>query len=107
LTNGASASLTLGGIVSITTLTPTGAGNTVIYNGPAQTVHSGAYVNLTLSGTGVKTIQSGTSTTGLMYLDGSLGAVSATTAGNLSVGSLTVGSNTTLSTPTGQAYTWL
>ncbi len=100
LTNGAGATLTLGGLVSVTTFTPSGAGNTVIYNGPAQTVRAAAYVNLTLAGTGVKTIQSGaTSVTGNMVLDGTSGAVSATTAANLAItGSLTVGGNTSLST---------
>ncbi|WP_158286364.1 beta strand repeat-containing protein, partial [Flavobacterium circumlabens] len=41
--------------VGITTLTATGAGNTVNYNGAAQTIKSTSYYNLTFSGSGIKT----------------------------------------------------
>ena len=99
LTNGAGATLNMGGINTVGTFTPNGANNTVNYTGGAQAVRGAAYVNLSLGGSGVKTMQAGTSVTGNMVLDGSAGAVSATTAANLAItGSLTVGSNTSLAT---------
>jgi hypothetical protein len=56
LTQAASATLNIGGTSGITTLTATASGNTVNYTGAAQTVNATTtYVNLGLSGTGVKT----------------------------------------------------
>jgi hypothetical protein len=55
LVNSATGVLNLGGTATITTLTSTAAGNTVNYTGGAQTVKTGTYVNLGLSGTGAKT----------------------------------------------------
>ena len=43
-------------------MTATAAGNTVNYNGAAQTLKATTYDNLTLSGTGAKTFPSGTTT---------------------------------------------
>ena len=68
--------------------------STVEYYGAAQTVGSITYGNLILSGSGTKTLQSGTTA-----LSGSLtlsGTVSATTAANLAIsGNLNIGDGTT------------
>src|SRR5262249_13187426 len=57
LTNSAAGILNLGGsTTTITTLTATASGNTVNYNGAAQTVKPVSYYNLTLSGTSAKTM---------------------------------------------------
>ena len=49
-------------VPTITTMTATAAGNVVIYSGAgSQTVKSQAYLNLTLSGSGLKTLPTGTS----------------------------------------------
>ena len=79
------------------TLTP-GTG-TVNYNGASQTVGSYVYNNLNLSGSGVKTLQAGTtSVTGNLTLSGT---ATATTAANLAIGgSLNVGSGTAFTTGT-------
>ncbi len=81
---------------TITTLTATASGNTVNYNlAGAQTVFSTNYYNLTLSGSGGKTLQSGTTAIG-----GNLtlsGTATSTTAANLTItGNLSVGDGTTL-----------
>ena len=72
------------------------AGSTINYNGTAQTVKAVAYLgNLTLSGSGIKTLQTGTTTIG-----GNLtlsGTATATTVANLAIsGNLSVGNGTTL-----------
>lgn len=77
------------------TLTVTAAGNTVNYNGAgAQTVRSNTYQNLILSGSGVKTLQAGTTTIG-----GNLtlsGTASTTTVVALAItGNLVIGDGTT------------
>ncbi|MFI5252107.1 MAG: M20/M25/M40 family metallo-hydrolase [Bacteroidota bacterium] len=93
LTQGAAVTdtLNLGGTSTITTLTATGAGNTVNYYGVAQTVHSNNYYNLTLSGSGAKTLQTGTTTIGgNLTLSGTATAttvVALAVTGNFSVGS--------------------
>ncbi|MFI5253639.1 MAG: T9SS type A sorting domain-containing protein [Bacteroidota bacterium] len=96
LTQGAAATdtLNLGGTSTITTLTATGAGNTVNYNGAGQTVHGNNYYNLTLSGSGTNVLQAATTTiSGNLTLSGT--AV-ATTVANLAItGNLTVGTGTT------------
>jgi hypothetical protein len=55
LTNGTSATLNFGGASITPTLAATAAGNTVNYTGAAQTVKPTTYVNLGLSGSGLKT----------------------------------------------------
>jgi Secretion system C-terminal sorting domain len=65
-TQGAGDFLNFGGAsIAITTFTPTGAGNTVNYDAAgAQTVRAGVvYQNLTLSGSGAKSLSAITSTT--------------------------------------------
>jgi len=86
--------LNIGGTSTINTLTATGTGNTVNYAGGAQTVRPIPYVNLGLSGSGIKTLQAGTnSITGNLVLSGT---VSTTPAANLTIGgSITIGSGTT------------
>ena len=69
LTNGASATLNLGGTSTVTTLTATAADNTVNYTASGdQTVKNPAtatdYVNLGLSGSGAKSIASNTDISG-------------------------------------------
>jgi fibronectin-binding autotransporter adhesin len=57
LTQGATATLTYNGTTGIApTLNASTAGNTVIYGGAAQTVKSGTYHHLTISGTSFKTL---------------------------------------------------
>jgi len=74
LTQGASATLSIGGTSGITTLTATNSNNTVYYTGTGQTISPTTYVNLTLSNT------SGTQTTG--------GNIVTTTLYNISGGTL-------------------
>ena len=88
-----------GTILLTGTFTNTGTFNsntgTVNYNGAAQTVAGINYYHLTLSGSGAKTLQSGTTTIG-----GNLtlsGTVSTTTVAGLSInGNLSIGNGTTL-----------
>ena len=90
ITQASNATLNIGGTSGITTLTATASGNTVNYSGAAQTVYAGNYSNLTLSGSGAKTLQSGTTTIGgNLTLSGTATAttvVGLTVSGNLSVG---------------------
>jgi hypothetical protein len=60
LTQGTTGLLSIGGTSGITTLTATATGNTVNYTGVAQTVKATTFYNLTLSGSGAKTIPNGT-----------------------------------------------
>jgi uncharacterized repeat protein (TIGR01451 family) len=94
VTQGTSGILNIGGTSGITTLTATANGNTVNYNGAAQTVHNNNYYNLTLSGSGAKTLQTGTTAIGGdLTLSGT-----ATTSGvtGLTIGgSVILGSGTT------------
>jgi hypothetical protein len=57
LTQAVNASLVLGGTSAITTITAVNSNNTVEYSGAAQTVHDNTYVNLTLSGSGKKSMK--------------------------------------------------
>ena len=96
LINGATGILTIGGTSTITTLTVSAAGNTVNYNGAgAQTVKTVAYSNLTLSGSGIKTLSAGMTTIG-----GNLtmsGTATATLVVNIAVaGDLNIGTGTQL-----------
>ena len=91
--------LNLGGTSAITTLTASAIGNTVNYTGAAQTVKvpSGApatYYNLTLSGSGIKTMPATAMTVaGNFSLSGT---ATATAAAALTVGSnFTIGAGTT------------
>ena len=90
LTNGATGVLNLGGTSTITILTATAVGNIVNYTGAAQTVHSNNYYNLTMSGSGVKTLQAGTTAiTGNLILSGTTSTktvVGLTITGNLIIG---------------------
>jgi hypothetical protein len=88
LTQAASATLNIGGTSTITTLTATNTGNTVNYTGAAQTVKAVAYSNLILSGSGAKSMLTGTSvsTNGNLNITGSGSAKASIGAGlNLSV----------------------
>ena len=58
--NGTTGTLTITGTSTISSLTATASGNTVNYNGAAQSVFSTNYYNLTLSGSLAKTLQTGT-----------------------------------------------
>jgi hypothetical protein len=91
ITQGAGATLNIGGTSGITNMTATASGNTVNYTGAAQTVHSNAYDNLSLSGSGVKTLQAGTTAiTGDLILTGtvsSTGVIGLTIGGDLNIGS--------------------
>ncbi|MEI9921717.1 MAG: PKD-like domain-containing protein [Bacteroidota bacterium] len=90
LTQAANASLDLGGTSGIATITASATGNTVTYSGSAQTVHSNNYVNLSLTGSGVKTLQGGTTNiTGNFTIGG--------TASATAVNPLVIGGNLTLS----------
>jgi hypothetical protein len=94
LTQGANATLNLGGTSGITTLTATANDNTVNYSGAAQTVKSTPYFHLTLSGSGAKTMPGATLTiSGNFTMSGTCTATAAAavnTAGNFTIG----GSNT-------------
>lgn len=94
LTNGANATLNLGGTSAITTLTAGAAGNTVNYTqGGAQTVKATAYHHLGLSGSGAKTLAGVTTVNGNLTL---AGTATATASSNLAIGgNLIVGAGTT------------
>ncbi|MBI2030141.1 hypothetical protein HYT05_00800, partial [Candidatus Kaiserbacteria bacterium] len=73
------------------TLNATASGNTVNYNGAAQTLKGTAYTNLTLSGSGAKTMPSGTSVTGTLSIPAGGAQALVTTGQNLTVANLTLG----------------
>jgi hypothetical protein len=91
ITQGAGATLNIGGTSAITNMTATASGNTVNYTGAAQTVHSNDYDNLGLSGSGIKSLQVGTTTiTGDLILSGTVsttGVIGMTIGGDLNIGS--------------------
>ncbi len=96
-TQGTSAVLNIGGIFTPSanvTLTATGSGNTVNYNGSAQAIKPASYVNLTLSGSGIATLVTGTSVSGTMNIaqtgsaTASIGAGLTLTVANLTLGGL-------------------
>ena len=60
LLQAANSLLDIGGTSGITALNATASGNTVNYTGAAQTVHGSNYANIGFSGSGVKTLQVGT-----------------------------------------------
>ncbi len=94
LTQGADATLNIGGTSGITTLTATANPNTVNYSGGAQTAKAITYHDLSLSGSGSKTLTNVGTINGDLALSGTCTAATAiaTTIG----GKLTVGSGTTL-----------
>lgn len=93
LAQASGAILNLGGSSTITNMTATAIGNSVNYLGGAQNIHSNDYNHLALSGSGVKTFQSGTTA-----IAGNLtfsGTVSSTAVRGLAIGgSLTIGAGT-------------
>jgi len=88
LTQGISSTLNITGTSTITNLTATANGNTVNYNGGAQTVHSNDYYNLSLTNTGIKNLQPGTNSI--------LGNFSITDATTTAVKTLTIGGDVIL-----------
>ena len=112
LTQNANSTLNLGGTSGITTLTATASGNMVNFSGAAQTVHVNNYHDLTLSGSGAKTMTSVTNVDGNLTLSGSAtatpialtniagnlslsGTATATNAANLTIGgNLSIGDGT-------------
>ena len=90
--------LTLSGATPFTTtgfptFTANGTSATVVYSGAAQTVNPVTYTNLTLSGSGAKTLTSVTTINGNLALSGT---ATATTAANMTIGgNLSVGTGTT------------
>ncbi|MGE0590324.1 MAG: beta strand repeat-containing protein, partial [Cyclobacteriaceae bacterium] len=101
LTQSANATLNIGGTSTITTLTASALDNTVNYTGAAQTVHNINFFNLGLSGSGVKTLQAGTtSIQGDLSLSGTA-STTAVTALTIS-GDVVLGAGATLS---GGAFT--
>ncbi|HXM82133.1 MAG TPA: DUF6701 domain-containing protein [Burkholderiales bacterium] len=70
LTNGATGTLNIGGTSAIATLTASAAGNTVNYNGAAQTVKPTTYYHLTLSGSGADTMTGVTTINGNLTISG-------------------------------------
>ena len=97
LTQGTSAVLNIAGTTAVTTLVASTNVNTVNYTGTAQTINTGNYYHLNLTGSGVKTFQSGTtSIIGNLTL---AGTVSATTAANMTIGGdLDIGTGTSFNT---------
>jgi hypothetical protein len=86
---GANSVLNLDGTVSIASFDPSGVNNTVNYSGGAQTIRGLNYVGLSLMGTGVKTLESGTTNiSGSVTLGGSASVstvVDLTIGGNLAI----------------------
>jgi hypothetical protein len=89
LTQGSDAILNIGGTSGITTLTATASGNTVNFTGGAQTVKATTYNDLSLSGSGTKTITSLSTINNDLSLSGTAAATTATAlaiGGDLNVG---------------------
>jgi hypothetical protein len=93
LTQAIGAVLNIGGTSAINNLSATASGNTVNYTGAAQVVNNNNYFHLIVSGSGVKTLQAGTTAIG-----GNLtfsGTVSSTAVTGLTIGgSLSIGVGT-------------
>ncbi len=101
VTQGTTGILNIAGASTITTLTATAAGNTVNYTGAAQNIHTGNYSNLNFSGSGAKTLATGTNTIGALSLSGT---ATTTTVINLTItNNLTINTGTTFTT--GTAFT--
>lgn len=98
LTQASNATLYLEGTSTITNMTATASGNTVNYTGADQTVNNISFVNLGLAGSGIKTLQTGTtSITGNFVLGGT---ASVTGVGSLTFGSVSIGAGTTFTAGT-------
>lgn len=96
LSQGTNATLRITGSSTISTLNASATGNTVNYNGTAQTVFNTNYFNLGLSGSGIKTLQSNTSSVGGGFTLS--GTVSTSAVRGLSIGgNVTIGAGTTFS----------
>ena len=93
VTQGTTGILNIGGTAGITTLTTTATGNTVNFTGGAQTVNANNFYNLNLSGSGAKSLQTGTTSIG-----GTL-ALSGTATTTAVIG-LTIGADLTIGTGT-------
>jgi hypothetical protein len=89
LTQGTTGILNIGGTSGITTLTATATGNTVNYNGAAQTGKVTTYYNLTLSGSGIKTFATTPTVNGILSMEG-------TATITVTTGVVTYGANATL-----------
>jgi len=95
LTQGTSSILSLGGTSGITGLDASTYVNTVNYSGAGQTVRSINYSTLTLSNSGTKTLQTGTTAiTGDLNLSGT--AAATTVIGLAITGNISVGAGTSL-----------
>lgn len=82
------------GNAGVSTFTFTGTTATVNYTGAAQTVYNVNYTNLTLSGSGIKTLQTGTTAIGGNFTLS--GTASTTTVANIAItGNLSIGDGTT------------
>lgn len=103
-TQGSSSFLNLAAAHSVTSLNATGPNNTVNYTGAAQTVRGINYVNLGLSGSGVKTLQAGTTNiSGNLMLTGT---TSATTVGTLVIdGNLSIAGGCSVTNGNAQTLT--
>lgn len=100
-TNAAGSTLNVSGALMATSngvLTAIAAGNTVNYNGAAQTAKVTTYSNLTLSGSGAKTFATTPTVNGVLSMEGT-----ATVA--VTVGVVTYGANATLQYNTATART--
>ncbi len=92
LTQGTTGTLNISGTSGITTLTATASGNTVNYNGSVQTVKATTYNKIALSGSGPKSMATGTSVTGNLSIAPTGTATASVGTGlNLTVNSLTLG----------------
>jgi hypothetical protein len=92
LTNGATGTLNIGDGAITPTLTATAVGNTVNYNGTAQTVKATTYYNLVLSGSGAKTMASGVSTNNNLSIAPTGSATASISSGvTLTINNLTLG----------------
>ncbi len=94
LSQGVGALLQLGGSLSISAIQASASNNTVNYVGNGQTVYGINYVNLGLSGTGLKTLQVGTTEISGNFSIGGTTSASAVT-GMTFGGDVTLGAGTT------------
>jgi len=69
LTQGINSTLNLGGTSAIITLSATNSGNTINFSGAAQTVNVSSYYNLTISGSGNKTMAGNVTVGGTLTLN--------------------------------------
>ena len=98
LTQGTNAYLYITGTATITTLTAIATGNTVNYNGAAQTAKVTTYLNLTLSGSAAKTFATTPTINGVLSMEG-------TATITVTTGAVTYGAAATLQYNTTTART--